>query len=143
MRGQSPFPAKQWDGAHMRRKKLLIWSEQGLGDAIQFVRYAALCKERVGKVFVLCPKPLKRLFENCPFIDGVFEKPEECIFDEHVAMMSLPHIFGTTLETVPAKIPYLFITPEAREKWALPFFSEPEGFKVGLVWAGGGARKTH
>jgi tetratricopeptide (TPR) repeat protein len=66
IRGLSPFAAvKPWDGKPAPDKHLLIWGEQGLGDSLQFIRYAELCKKRVGKVSVLCQKPLARLFELC------------------------------------------------------------------------------
>ena len=55
---------KPWDGKTASDKHLLIWSEQGLGDSLQFVRYAELCKQRVSKVSVLCQKPLVRLFNR-------------------------------------------------------------------------------
>jgi tetratricopeptide (TPR) repeat protein len=138
LRGLSPFAAvKAWDGKPAADKHLLIWSEQGLGDSLQFIRYAELCKQRVGKVSVLCPKPLLRLFKTTPFIDDAFEAPREgSRFDEHVPMMSLPHLFDTVLETVPATVPYLWVDPEIQAKWAAKF-AGVTGAKIGLVWAGG------
>ncbi|MHB8267490.1 tetratricopeptide repeat protein [Bradyrhizobium sp.] len=139
MRGGNPFAAaKPWDGKPAPDKHLLIWSEQGLGDSLQFIRYAELCKQRVGKVSVLCPKPLLRLFKALPFIDDVFDVPQEgrSSFDEHIPMMSLPHRFDTVLETVPAAVPYLRVDPEIQAKWA-PKFAGITGMKIGLVWAGG------
>jgi len=136
-RGPNPFAAvKPWDGKPARDKHLLIWSEQGFGDALHFIRYAELCKKRVGKVSVLCPKPLARLFKALPFIDDAFVETGERSFDEHVPMMSLPHLFDTVLETVPAAVPYLRVDPEIQAKWAAKF-AGVTGMKVGLVWAGG------
>jgi len=135
LRGARRFRTKIWDGAPAPGKRLLIWAEQGLGDSLHFVRYAALCKERVGKVFIMCPKPLVRLFKSCPFIDDAFDAVSEEDFDLQTAMMSLPHHFGTTLETVPAPVPYLHIEPQAAEKWSQKF-ADIKGFRVGLVWAG-------
>ncbi len=126
---------RRWDGGTFPGKRLLIRCEQGLGDNLQFVRYVALCKERGGQVLAQCPDALMRLFHNCPFIDAVIADPDDGDFDFQIPMMSLPLIFGTTLETVPAKIPYLFVDDEARRKWAAKF-SDANGFKVGLVWAG-------
>jgi len=129
---------KMWDGKPAPDKHLLIWHEQGLGDSLQFIRYAELCKQRVGKVSVLCQEPLLRLFKALPFIDDVFDAPQEgrSNFDEHVPMMSLPHRFETVLETVPAAVPYLRVDPEIQAKWAAKF-ANVTGVKVGLVWAGG------
>ncbi len=141
-RGANLFASvKPWDGKPAHDKHLLIWSEQGLGDSMQFIRYAELCKERVGKVSVHCQKSLVRLFKALPFIDDVFDRPYEGRnnFDTHVPMMSLPHVFDTALETIPATVPYLRVDPEIQAKWAAKF-AGVAGLKVGLVWAGGSHR---
>ena len=134
-RGPNFFQSKPWDGTKAPGKHLLIWCEQGLGDSLQFIRYAKLCKERVGRVSVLCPKPLLRLFKSSPYIDAAFETAHEKDFDLHTLTMSLPHIFGTTLETVPAHMPYLAVDAKLQEKWDAKF-KDVDGFKIGLVWAG-------
>jgi tetratricopeptide (TPR) repeat protein len=141
LRGSNPFAkAKMWDGAPASDKHLLVWAEQGFGDALQFVRYALLCKERVGTVSVLCRRPLVRLFKALPFVDHVFDvAPVGYRFDEQVPMMSLPHLFGTVFETVPAAVPYLRVDPEIQEKWAARFAGVTDA-KIGLVWAGGSHR---
>jgi Tfp pilus assembly protein PilF len=143
LRGANPFAAaKMWDGKPAPDKHLLIWTEQGLGDSLQFVRYAELCKERFGKVSVLCQKPLVRLFKALPYIDDAFNTiGDGSYFDEHVPMMSLPHVFGTVLETVPSKVPYLRLDPALQAKWA-PKFAGVAGMKIGLVWAGGSHKEN-
>ena len=131
-------PANPWDGKPAPGKHLLIWTEQGFGDALQFIRYAALCKERVGKISVFCfqKQSLVRLFTGLPFIDHVFDViPDGSYFDEHVPMLSLPHIFDTVLENVPATVPYLRVDREIQTKWATRFAGVND-VKVGLVWAG-------
>src|SRR6202012_4132022 len=107
MRGESPAAGRRWQGEDFVGKRLLIWCEQGFGDDLQFVRYAKMCKTRGGTVAVLCPGPLRPLFRNCPFIDALPENVGEKDFDLHVPMMSLPYIFGTLVETIPAPVPYL------------------------------------
>jgi tetratricopeptide (TPR) repeat protein len=138
-RGLNPFdPAKPWDGIDAPTKHLLIWCEQGFGDSLQFIRYAELCKQRFAKVSVLCvgQKPLVRLFKGLPFIDDSFDTIRDgSHFDAHVPMVSLPHLFGTVLETVPAAIPYLRVDPAIQAKWAAKFAGGTT-IKVGLVWAG-------
>ncbi len=140
LRGLNKFRTKPWNGLPAPDKRLVIWSEQGLGDTLQFIRYAPLCRERVGKVIVLCPKPLVRLLKSCPGVDDVHTTVQTASFDEQVAMMSLPYVFGTTLETIPAQTPYLRVDPELKRKWAQKLEAIP-GMKVGLVWAGN-ARET-
>jgi tetratricopeptide (TPR) repeat protein len=134
MRGEFPLPERRWQGEDITGKRLLIRAEQGFGDTLQFVRYAALCKTRGATIIVQCPPALLRLIANCPFVDRMCEQAHEQDFDFHVAMMTLPHIFATTLDTIPATIPYLHIGAATRAKWANKF-TQP-GFKVGLVWAG-------
>ena len=124
-----------WDGTPIPGQRLVVWGEQGLGDSLQFVRYAALCKPRAGSVRVLCPKPLVRLFAASPYVDIVADTITPGDFDAHASMMSLPHLFGTTLETVPAEMPYLFVPKEVAQTWA-PKLAGLKGLKVGLVWAG-------
>jgi len=135
LRGPYFAPRKRWDGSAATGKRLLIWGEQGLGDSLQFIRYASMCKERVGKILVLCPDPLKKLFALAPGVDEVAARPREEDYDIHIPVMSLPFAFQTRLETIPANIPYLRVSDEARLKWA-PCFAGKKGIKVGLVWAG-------
>lgn len=135
MRGLVPCIGKHWNGELLAGKRLLIWSEQGLGDTLQFVRYAALCKEQGATIIVLCYPPLTRLFHNCPYIDEVVEKTDGVLFDYQISMMSLPHALDTTVETIPNNVPYLYANPDACAQWAKKL-AGGEGFKVGLVWAG-------
>jgi tetratricopeptide (TPR) repeat protein len=128
-------PERRWNGEDLAGKRLLISPEQGLGDNLQFVRYAEMCKAKGAHVIVSCPPPLRRLFSNCPFIDEALEISIAPDFDFHVPIMSLPFMFGTTLESVPASVPYLHVGEAARAKWARKFADE-NGFKIGLVWAG-------
>ena len=141
-RGANIFaPVPPWGG--MPGKHLLIWCEQGLGDCLQFVRYAELCKTRFEKVSVLCSTgytSLLRLFSVIPFVDDVFNRPDYVgrnTFDTHVPMLSLPHRFDTVLETIPNRVPYLRVASEIQSKWA-PKFAHITGLKVGLVWEGSG-----
>jgi tetratricopeptide (TPR) repeat protein len=135
-RGLEPFKSKRWNGEPLAGKRLLIWSEQGLGDSLQFIRYADMCKTQGAVVNVLCPKPLLRLFGHLPSIDAAVETAREEDFDYHVAMMSLPYRFGTDeVAKIPGKVPYLFASPEVQQKWA-PRFADERKYKVGLVWAG-------
>jgi tetratricopeptide (TPR) repeat protein len=128
-------PERRWNGEDLAGKRLLIRCEQGHGDNLQFVRYAELCKARGAVVLVQCPPALRRLFANCTFIDMLPESVAAQDFDLQVPIMSLPYIFGTKLDTIPAQIPYLYVSEGTRVQWA-KIFSDKQGFKVGLVWAG-------
>jgi hypothetical protein len=133
MRGANPgFAGPAWDGAPCRR--LLVWHEQGLGDTIQFVRYGQLCRQRAETVIVLCPAELVALLRSCPFVDAVTDKVRPGDFDQHVSIMSLPHRFGTTLDTIPAPIPYLFADAALARRWA--GCVRGSGLRVGVAWSG-------
>jgi hypothetical protein len=133
MRGLGPgFKSSPWDGAPCRR--LLIWHEQGLGDSVQFVRYARLCKERAQAVVVLCPTELVALLKRCPFVDDAVDAVRAGDFDQQISIMSLPHQFKTTIDTVPAPIPYLFADEALVSQWGRRMHRG--GLRVGLVWSG-------
>ena len=119
-----------WDGTDLQGRTILIYCEQGLGDAIQFIRYVSLVKERGGRAIVECPEPLRRLFATIADIDQLITNEEALPeFDVRIPLMSLPHILGTTLETIPAKIPYLEINRESLDE-----APDSDLLKVGIVW---------
>lgn len=128
-----PFRQPRWDGSPLPDKTILLWSEQGLGDTIQFVRYAAVVKQRVGRVVFYCPPPLVPLLSHCPGVDCIVAEGEVVTdFDVQAPLLSLPAICGTTLATVPQTIPYVPVDAE-RVAACLP----GEGtFRIGLVWQG-------
>ena len=133
MRGKNPgFNTLPWDGIPCRR--LLIWHEQGFGDTVQFVRYAKLCKERAEKVTVLCPPELVSLLRSCPAVDDAVAAVRAGDFDQHISIMSLPYRFRTTVDTIPAPIPYLFADERLAAKWHHRM--RGPGLRVGLVWSG-------
>ncbi len=107
-----------WNGDDLRGMTILLHFEQGLGDTLQFIRYAPLVKRRNGQVVVLCPAPLLELIARCEGVDLAFDGSSyqpNC--HVHAPLLSLPAIFGTTLETVPARVPYLHVNPMLAERW--------------------------
>jgi protein O-GlcNAc transferase len=131
-----PFVQPRWDGSALPGRTILLHAEQGLGDTIQFIRYAALVKERGGRVIVECQRPLLRLLAGCRGIDELIGQgaalPQ---FDVHAPLLSLPHLFRTTLATVPAEIPYLSADPGLVEVWRRELVPL-DGYKVGICWQG-------
>jgi hypothetical protein len=101
-------PQPVWDGGELNGRTILLYAEQGFGDAIQFARYVPRVAERGARVIVEVPRPLVRLFESLRGAAGIVETgtplPE---FDLHCPLMSLPRVFGTTIQTIPAGVPYL------------------------------------
>jgi tetratricopeptide (TPR) repeat protein len=118
-------------------KTILLHSEQGLGDTIQFVRYAPLLVARGANVLLVVQPPLQTLIGSVPGVSGVFVDGEPLpAFDVHCPLLSLPLAFGTELATVPANIPYLRPYAERTAKWqsSLPRNGR---LRVGICWAGG------
>ncbi|WP_136514986.1 tetratricopeptide repeat protein [Geomonas edaphica] len=127
-----------WRGEELRGLTILLQCEQGLGDTLQFVRYAPLVAERGGRVVVRCQLPsLKPLIARVPGVSAVCAKGEAIpVCDLQAQLASLPHLFGTTLETMPPWRPYLIPHPRRAALWDLVL--EDEGrLRVGLVWRGG------
>ena len=145
-----------WQGEYLRDKIIVLHFEQGYGDTLQFIRYAPLVKQRVGTVFVLCQPRLLRIVSRCAGVDLAFDGSSftpHC--DVHASLMSLPALLGTTLSTVPARVPYLFNDPVVFDRWrsvlagALEPTAEAENpphepagdrpgkpFLVGVAWQG-------
>lgn len=138
-----PLPQPVWDGKPFGGQTLLLYAEagSGLGDSIQFVRYAALVAESGGRVIVECQAPLVRLFQAIAAIDEVIPVGAPLPpFDQHASLLSLPAILGTNLDTIPARIPYLTAPPPTpAQQLPLPAAAK---LKVGLVW-GGNPRHSH
>ncbi len=131
-----PFPQPCWRGEPLAGRTILVYAEQGHGDTLQFLRYAALLKARGATVVVECQPALVELLTRTPGVDRVIPLGSPLPpFDTHAAVLSLPAVFGTTLATLPANVPYLFADPERVARWRSELSAEP-GFKVGLVWQG-------
>jgi tetratricopeptide (TPR) repeat protein/GR25 family glycosyltransferase involved in LPS biosynthesis len=125
-----------WDGGPLDGRTILLHAEQGLGDTLQFVRYAPLLRRRGAAVLVACPPPLVPLLRTCPGVTRVVAQgsplPE---FDCHAPLLSLPRLLGTTPASVPADVPYLAADPELTARWQREL-AGVRGLKVGVVWQG-------
>jgi hypothetical protein len=131
-----PFAQPAWDGTPLEGRTILLYMEQGLGDMIQFIRYAPLVKARGGRVVIECPDILVDLFASVAGVDQIIaEKSELPPFDVHAPLMSLPRLLGTRLDKVPAEVPYLSAPPEMVERWR-DRLAQSSAFKVGMVWQG-------
>jgi tetratricopeptide (TPR) repeat protein len=125
-----------WDGSPLDGRTILLWCEQGLGDAMQFARYAPLVQARGGRVLLQCPDLLVPLFRTLPGVAGlVAEGAPLPPFDCHAPLMSLPRLVGTTTATVPADVPYLRPNPALVERWR-PRLAVVRGLRVGVAWQG-------
>jgi tetratricopeptide (TPR) repeat protein len=117
-------------------KTILLHSEQGFGDTIQFCRYAPLVAGCGARVLLEVPAPLKDLMASLAGVAEVVAAPAKLPdFDLHCPLLSLPLAFGTSLDTIPARTPYLFAAAAKTSAWRARLGAR-EKPRVGLVWAG-------
>lgn len=130
------FRKPVWAGQPLSGKTILLRTEQGVGDVIQFIRYAPHVKAMGATVLLQVRNDVRELAHSFVGVDRILGATEAYPnFDYYIHLMSLPRIFGTDLASVPASIPYLSPEPERVEHWASRI--DRDGlFKVGIVWAG-------
>lgn len=124
----------EWRGEPISGRSVLIYPEQGLGDAIQMVRYAPLLAARGARVVVESPIATFSLFSSLDGGIDIRRRGEIGGVDFQIAMMSLPRVFETTLDHLPAKVPYLSATKELPPE--LDRLLAVTGKRIGLVWQG-------
>jgi tetratricopeptide (TPR) repeat protein len=141
LQGFSPrnFTQPLWDGSDLQGKTILLHHEQGLGDTIQFIRYASLVKQRGGQVLAWVQPALARLLASVPGVDQIVAEDPLPNFDVQAPLLSLPYLLKTTMDQIPATVPYLSV-PHCQTE------VEPDrsaGLRVGLVWASGYRASPH
>jgi hypothetical protein len=120
-----------WNGTSPWNRRVLVRCYHGLGDTLQFIRYAPFLKSKAAEVIVWAQPSLLSLLQRVPGIDRLLplhDGAPECRYDVDVEIMELPFLFRTTLESLPATVPYIEVEP-AR--------ISDSRFKVGLVWRAG------
>ncbi|MHB1764282.1 MAG: tetratricopeptide repeat protein [Gammaproteobacteria bacterium] len=139
------FRKPLWQGESFAGETLLVYSEQGLGDAIQFMRFLPEVKSRGGQVVFEVHPALRNLLDQVPGADLVISRRDDgsisVPFDRYVALLSLPARFGITLESLGAKRPYLAI-PEGARQAAARRFEGVSDFKVVVSWYGNPVHKN-
>jgi hypothetical protein len=134
---RTPIPRPRWDGAALSGRGIMVHTEQGLGDAIQFVRFLPELKRQGGRVVLACQKALHALLRPLPCVDEWFpiDEPGKISFEVYVPLLSLPGVLGIDEKTIPCTGPYVFGDPERLERWR-PRVEALPGFKVGVSWQG-------
>ncbi len=130
-------PMMPWRGEPIAGRTLLVHGEQGHGDILQFVRYLPMLAAAGARAVVKVWPALARLLATQPglgIVVGGFEDLPP--IDAYVPMMSLPGLFGTTLDRIPAVTPYIRADPAAVARWAQRLDTAAPGWRAGIAWAG-------
>jgi hypothetical protein len=139
-----PFSQPRWTGSPLGGKTLLIWSEQGFGDTLQFARFlphAMKLAGNDGRILFECQRELIPLFHDLPRAEVIPQGDPLPPFDAQCALMSLPLVLRTTLKSLPREIPYLSPPPDRISRWPARFAQIPQR-KIGLAWSTNAASPT-
>jgi tetratricopeptide (TPR) repeat protein len=140
IKGRTPKTLQKplWDGSSLNGKSILVYTEQGFGDSIQFVRYLPMVKAQNGRVIVECQQSLCRLLKNCDGVDEIIEKTHKneapMQIDVHVPLLSLAGIFEVNMDSISSSVPYIKPDPVLVSEWNT-MLDHDSNFKVGIVWA--------
>ena len=129
----------RWDGSALKGKTILLYTEQGFGDALQFLRYAQ--KLLPNKIIIQTSHFLKRLFENQSWIEKVilFGDPLPD-FDTHTTLLSLPYLLQLVQRPLAQEKSYIQADSLLIKKWQ-PYIKDPSQFNIGMVWCGNKAKR--
>jgi tetratricopeptide (TPR) repeat protein len=131
--GKKQITGPTWDGSKPRGRTILLYAEQGLGDTLMFSRYAPMLARTGAAVVLACPEKLAPLLATLEGPVKIVSNLDDVeYYDWQAPLMSLPHLMGTTMKTVPGAVPYLS-TPPGTES---PVPASQAGCRIGLVWAG-------
>jgi len=125
-----------WDGSDLGGRRILLYHEQGLGDTIMFARFIPMVAARNGHVIVESPPALQALLREVAGVPEVVTPGQPPAHDVQLPLLSLPRLFGTTLESIPRDVPYLKVPQDRRDAWAGRLGDDGRK-KVGLCWTGG------
>ncbi|HEX4795704.1 MAG TPA: tetratricopeptide repeat-containing glycosyltransferase family protein [Humisphaera sp.] len=134
---QTDITGPLWDGSDLHGQRILLHCEQGAGDTIQFLRFVPLVKQRGGKIILQTQPSLCRLLQGQLGVEQVISVDDaRPPYDVHCPIMSLASRFGTTLDTIPARVPYLNADPQLVERWRERLGASDGRLNVGISWGG-------
>lgn len=127
-----PDPHRFWDGQPFEGRHVLVRCLHGLGDTLQYIRYAPLIRQRAVSLTVEAPPLLKSLLAQSDVADSVITwGDQEPFWNQQIEIVELPRIFRTTIDSIPGKIPYVHVPEVASNDSAMA----KKKTHVGLVWA--------
>ena len=123
---------RDWEGQDLDGRSILLYGEQGLGDVIQFARFAPLVAERGAEVSLYCPPRLARLLQRLPGVQRVVPGDGPCPPTDWVcSLLDVPGVLGTDLDSIPGACPYLPAGNRPR-----PLLPSARRFRIAIVWGG-------
>jgi tetratricopeptide (TPR) repeat protein len=133
---QRKYTQPLWDGSDPHGKTVFLCAEQGLGDSIQFIRFAKLLHDRGARIILAAQNPLRTLMTLCPYIDQVIGMNDTpAFFDYHAPLLSLPYLLKTPLDAIAHEIPYVYADADLEARWRLKLAAN-KTFKIGICWQG-------
>jgi hypothetical protein len=131
------IPVPRWDGSPLVGRSILIHTEQGIGDVLQFVRLLPALKRQGARIVFACQKALQTLLRPLACVDEWFpiDEPGKITFHTYSSLLSLPLLLGVEQATIPREVPYVTADPQRVERWR-PRIAALPGFKVGVCWQG-------
>lgn len=139
------FDQPRWGGEPFEGKTLLLHYEQGYGDTIMFIRYAKQAKALGGRVILAAQRALAELVSHCAGLDEVIPHGDPLpSFDLQLPLLSLPFVFQTKLDTVPAEVPYVVVPENAPNRLPITECLETnkDRTRIGVLWAGNPIHKN-
>ena len=131
-----PLPIPSWAGQDLEGRTLLLRYEQGVGDMIQFIRYAPSVKALGARTVLSVPPEHEKFARSFAGIDYILQRGEvPPAIDFQINLLSFPRVFGTDIASIPCQIPYVAVDPERAQKWTSRIPRDGE-LNVGLAWAG-------
>jgi tetratricopeptide (TPR) repeat protein len=128
------FIQPRWRGEHLAGKTILVYSEQGFGDTLQFLRYIPRLRQVGAKVVLAVHPALKHISQGLKGVTVIGTDERFPPFDYHSPLLSLPRVFGTNLTNIPGPFPYLEAEPDRVVRWRERLGDH--GFRIGIVWQG-------
>ncbi|MBI1394534.1 MAG: tetratricopeptide repeat protein [Betaproteobacteria bacterium] len=131
------YPKPAWRGEPVAGRRVLLYWEQGYGDTFQFLRFVPALAARGARVILELQAGIKSIAGRVPGVEAVFDAGEELPeFDLHAPLLSVPARLGLGPEAVPARMPYLTVPPEKRQRWQARLARDGGPLRVGVVWGG-------
>jgi hypothetical protein len=131
------IPCSRWDGTSLQGRRILIHTEQGVGDVFQFLRFLPMLKQQGAYVVLACHKQLHMLLRHVEAVDDWFpvDEPGKINFELYAPLLSLPGLLDIDEDSIPCEVPYLKTDGARIERWRSDLEKLP-GFKVGICWQG-------